>query len=474
MNNLIDRIETMEEEKLKELERGLCRDSLKFLCGTSLQMNDWDKVHDDVEDFAITNRDARYKMYLIPRGHLKTSILSIGKTIQDILKDFNQTVLLTSAVWGNSRSFLSEIKEYLTSKSRLPYLFGNFVSDKWNQDEIVIKQRTMANKTPTIDTAGIDKVLTSQHYKTIRADDLVTRENITNREQMQKVINHFKDLVKLLEPEGHLEIIGTRWHDADLYGHVLKELSSADLKGDAFVSMSRKAIENGEVIFKKKFTSEGLDNIKKQIGSYEYACNYDNSPVNPDTQQFKPPIRYWNVIDEGAVHYGAFDPATSEDKNSCDAVVIDACITPSNQLCVAEYKAFGGGSKNPADMMDCIFKYVSMFKIKKFGIETNGGQAVYIKLLQEEQKKRNIFFEIVPINQHRDKFSRIMALQPRYESGNLLLKQGMMELEEQLIRFPVSEKLDIIDGLSMIMQIAEPKLIYKPKVYIPQGDRHAA
>jgi len=481
VNGLIERQQAIETfasnlktpEEMKVLEQELCKTSLKYLCHNVLGMADWDTCHDDLEAFDSENRDSRYRLLLLPRGHLKTSILSVGKTIQDLIKDYNQSILLTSAVWGNARSFLSEIKEYLDSKSRLPYLFGEFKSHRWNTEEIIINQRTQANKTPTIDTAGIDKVLTSQHYKRIRADDLVSRENITTRDQIIKVINHFKDLVKLLEPDGQMEIIGTRWHDADLYSHIIKELMRSELKGDAFVFLKREAIEKGEVIFPKKFTKEGLDNIKAQIGSYEYACNYNNEPISPDNQHFKPPIRYWTNLDEKSNHYGAFDPATSEDKKACDAVIIDGCITPSNQMCVAEYKCFSEGAKNPMDMIDGIFKYVTTFKCKKFGIETNGGQEVYIKLVKEEMRKRNIFFDLVPIHQHRDKFSRIMALQPRYESGNLLLKQGMVELEDQLARFPVADKVDILDGLAMIMQIAEPQYLHKPKVFVPKtGGRY--
>ena len=118
-------------------------------------------------------------------------------------------------------------------------------------------------------------------------------------------------------------------------------------------------------------------------------------------------------------------------------------------------------------MFDKIFEYAQKYRWRKFALEVNGGQEVYVKLLQEEQRKRNVFFEIVPLHHIKDKFSRIIALQPRYESGNLLLKQGMMELEDQLLRFPVSSKLDIVDAFAMIQEIAIP-MMQKPKVYVPK------
>lgn len=241
---------------------------------------------------------------------------------------------------------------------------------------------------------------------------------------------------------------------------------------DKFAVYKRRAVEDGKPIFPKKFSLETLANIKAQIGSFEYSSNYDNDPINPEEQAFKPPFRYWKDLGDGAVHYGTFDPATSEKKNSCDAVVMDGCITKANQLCVVEYKAFR--VKNPDEMISKIFEYVSKYKIRKFGVETNGGQEIYVKLIEQAMRERNIFFELVPIHQHRDKSSRILALVPRYESGNLLLKQGMMELEDQMERFPVSAKLDILDALAMQLQIAEPQFERRAKPYIPREYRRVA
>ena len=46
----------------------------------------------------------------------------------------------------------------------------------------------------------------------------------------------------------------------------------------------------------------------------------------------------------------------------------------------------------------------------------------------------------------------------------------MTELEDQLLRFPVSSKLDIVDAFAMIHEIAEPVLV-KARVYVPKEFR---
>lgn len=461
-------IDLEQELVLNETQKFLCENDLKYLCRDVLKMSDWDICHDELNEFLKTSRK-RFKFIALPRGHLKTSILTIGLSIQHILKDHDTRILLANAVWDNARSFLSEIKAYLSDKSVLPRLYKTFQSDRWTQEEVVINQRISPNKTPTYATAGIEKALTSQHYKIIFADDLVNRQNITTEEQREKVKKYYSDLLDLLDPDGTLYIIGTRWHDGDLYGHILR---TEPEKFDTYIVGATKSGEiDGELIFPKKFSSEHLRQLLKSKGSYEFYCQYFNKPIADGTQHFKPPARFWTDVSREAIHYVTFDPATSEKKNACDAVVMDCAITGANQLCVVEYKLFGQ-NKNPNDMMATIFEYVLKYpnphgQVKKVGIEVNGGQEIYVKLLEQEMRKRNIFFEIFPIRQHIDKFSRIIALQPRWESGNLLLKQGMFELEDQMFRFPVSEKFDVIDTLAMQLQILSPIEESKARVYIP-------
>ena len=52
-------------------------------------------------------------------------------------------------------------------------------------------------------------------------------------------------------------------------------------------------------------------------------------------------------------------------------------------------------------------------------------------------------------------FRSVIALQPLWEQGNILLKQGMVELEDELQRFPVSRHDDLIDSLAMTIALGE-------------------
>ena len=225
---------TADEKRKLEKVQETCKSSLKYLCKDVLRMEDWGSLHTDLEKYL--KGSGPKKMILIPRGHLKSSVITIGYSIQKVLRDFNTRGLIANAVWDNARHFLYKISEYLTDKSYLPMLFGNFKSGRWNADEIVINQRTEAHAEATIATTGVEKTQTSQHYDWIVMDDLVVRENINTQEQRNKVIDFYRDTLDLLEPGGELVIIGTRWAMGDLYQHLIenemRSLNGKDLENE--------------------------------------------------------------------------------------------------------------------------------------------------------------------------------------------------------------------------------------------------
>lgn len=234
---------------------------------------------------------------------------------------------------------------------------------------------------------------------------------------------------------------------------------------NTFAVYKRKATENGVPIFPKKFSLEALELLKKQLGTYEYSCNYENEPINSETQHFRPPVRYWTDLGEGAQHTLTVDLAISEKTSADYTVVLDMARTRSNQLCVVEYAR---RHMSPSETIEKIFEFIQKYKPRRIGIEAVAYQMAMISLMKEEMRKRNVMVDMVPIHHNRDKFTRIVALQPYWETGNLLLKQGMIELEDELFRFPVGEHDDVIDALSMQLGVSDPQYTNQSRVYIPE------
>ena len=459
--NPVDTYKNLKQTDMDEFDRQLLQSNLKILCQQVFNMKSLlDIGHEYLFEF-LSESKKRKKLILTPRETYKTSILTVGIAIQEILKNPNISILLSSYIQSNAESFLRVIKSYFENNLTLKNLFGNFVSDKWNETEIIIKQRKLVDKTPTVSVSGVDKATTSQHYDMIFLDDIVNRQTVSTVEQIEKTERYYSDVADLLKkPNGKLFVIGTRWDGNDLYGKLIKKHS------EDFDILNLMATHNGtlsgECLYPKKLDRQVLEGLLRDKGSYDFYLQYMNTITSSDTKIFKPPFRYWSVNDlRTAKNCIAFDPATSERKNSCEAVVMASGLNESSQLCVLGYTIFREKEKIPLGMINKIFEYMNRFGCKNVIVETNGGQEVYVHLLHDEAKKRKVSINVIEVHQSRSKESRILALQSYFERGDLLLKQGMTELEDQfnLFRVPINSQVDVLDALAMRIQEEIPMTI---------------
>ena len=218
----------IQKDQIKALQQA-CKTDLRFLCKEVLGMTDWEELlHNDLAH--QLDSPASRKLFLMPRGHLKSSIITVGWGLQQVLRDPNIRVLITNAVWDKARAFLNQISGYLTDRSALPQIFGTFQTPnmRWTRDEIEIAQKTSRTiKEPTISTAGLEKSLTGYHYDLIICDDLVDATNITTAEQIEKVKSYYRNMLPLLDPGGRIVVIGTRWCIGDLYDELISTTATS-------------------------------------------------------------------------------------------------------------------------------------------------------------------------------------------------------------------------------------------------------
>ncbi len=167
------------------------------------------------------------KLVLVPRGHQKSTIISVCWVVQQLLRNPNETIGIYSAKWGLAKDLLHQIKNILT-QSALKDVFGEFRNrdNRWTLEEIDIAQKnSIINKNPSIRTGGLDGGKTGTHCSILLFDDPVTPENTTTPEQTRKTIDSFKDCLPLLDPGGKIIVVGTRYSNGDLYGGLIENES---------------------------------------------------------------------------------------------------------------------------------------------------------------------------------------------------------------------------------------------------------
>lgn len=173
--------------------------------------------------------DTKRKLICVPRGCLKSTVACVSYPIWLLIRNPNLRVLIDSELYTNSATFLREIKQHLASP-KLTAIFGEFKSNCWNESEIIIKQRTAKLKEASITVGGVGTTKVGQHYDVLIMDDMNGAQNSQTSEACQKVIAHYRGNISILEPTGTLIVIGTRWSENDLIGHILRnELSINDV-----------------------------------------------------------------------------------------------------------------------------------------------------------------------------------------------------------------------------------------------------
>ena len=99
------------------------------------------------------------------------------------------------------------------------------------KDPSRLGKRSKILKESSIVASGIGANKTSQHFDIIIHDDMNSHKNSQTAEQRKKVIDHYRLNHSILEPNGTLVIIGTRYAADDLIGHILENEIKNDTKG---------------------------------------------------------------------------------------------------------------------------------------------------------------------------------------------------------------------------------------------------
>lgn len=443
-----------------EQVRESCKNSLWFLCTQILGYQDWDVCHDEIEKFLA--RPANKKLVLIPRGHLKTAIVTKAFAIKSILNNPNIRILLANQVWDKSREMLSEIKGHLEGKSELPKLFGNFVSGRWNEEKIEVAQRTKSLAAPTIGTTGVEAEMTSTHFDLIILDDLMGLQNYKTKDQRDKVRAFYRSMINLLEPNGTLIVLGTRWHQDDIYQTIL------DNERQYYDVMVRSVVEEGKIIFPKKFNlkfdpvrkvwaytpDKCMDYIQflKQSTGADFFSQYMNNPVDDENQLFKTSyFKHYAQRPDNLFVVMTVDPAISEAQYSDYTGIVVAGRAPDGKIFVLDTLRGKWGS--PKEIVDQIFLMRDKWRPTVVAIEENGFQKSLRYWAEDEMKRTNIFFPIETLKSpvKRDglvKEYRIKALEPYYRNGLVYHQSWMKDLEEELAQFPRAKHDDLSDALS--------------------------
>lgn len=271
------------------------------------------------------------------------------------------------------------------------------------------------------------------------------------------------------EGEGVIIVIMQRWREDDLVGRLLEEDEKLREKGEPtedweVISLPAIADEDefykgelvrkeGESLWKTKFPLSVLESIKIQSGYY-WASQYQQNPILAETAEFKKEMfKYYKDEDisfKNLRYYTLVDPAISQKKAADNTVVLTIAkeVGGHNIYRIRE----DAGKYTPQQTVDLIFMHYLQYH-SDIWVETIAYQEALKFMIQEEQRKKQIYFYFNEIKSRSAKETRIRGLLGLYQTGVIWHRAGTdINYELELLSFPKGRRDDRIDCCAFMLQ----------------------
>ena len=477
--------------------RRLCREDLFFLLTIGCKRPDLnvDWLYNRCRE---VEADPDGCLDLWAREHYKSTIITFGKTIQDVLASHGddplprwQGSVVTVGIFSHTRpiakGFLDQIKMEFENNTFLKSLFPDVLYEeprrqapKWGLDAGLIVKRDANPREATIEAWGVvDGQPTGKHFYILVYDDIVTLENVTTPEQITRTTNALKTSFNLGSRGGPKRFIGTRYHFNDTY----RELIENETAFPRIHKATKNGKSDGEPVL---LTVEQNREKRKEMGPYIYACQMLMDPKEDSVMGFK---EEWLMYYDQARNVGNWnfylycDPANEKKKDNDFTVMLVLGLGPDNNIYLVNGLRDRLGLTQRAA---ALFNFHRAYRPLGVGYEKYGKDAD-IEHIEYQMEHLNYRFLITPLGGGMAKNDRIRRLVPYFEQRRIWLPHTLKyktvtnqindlvtELKSEYTHFPVAVHDDVMDCLARVtdkdLPVQFPELIHNlpvPSVTLP-------
>lgn len=412
---------------------------------------------------------------LWPREHAKSSIITFGKTIQDILRDPEITVGIFSFNRPTAKAFLRQIKHEFEGNELLRSLFPDILwespqrdAPKWSEDDGIIVIRKSNPRESTVEAWGmVDAQPTSKHFRLMVYDDVVTRDSVTNADMIRKVTEAWEASLNLGTENGAVRYIGTRWHYNDTYRAILDRGAAKERLHTVTVDGK---VDGEPVLWSRELVAKK----RRDMGPYTFNAQMLLDPTADRSQGFRDEwLRHYEPRGDygGMNKYLLVDPANSKKSDSdYTAMAVIGLGSDENYYLLDAIR----DRLSLTERGDAIFALHRRWKPVGVGYERYGMMAD-VEYLRDRQRQENYRFEITEVGGQVSKPDRIKKMIPIFEAGRFWLPETLIKEDyegrrvdliqtfenEEYRPFPVGLHDDLFDAIARIwdMPVVWPKAV---------------
>lgn len=425
------------------------------------------KMIEDLERLIVTD-EIRELAFIMFRESAKTTFSKIFLIWLIIFKK-RKYINVDSFDKENAERILFDIAFELTNNQRLIDDFGVFFTRKRGVDDI--KQTKISNfvtengirlEAHSTQESVRGRLHLNQRPDFLLLDDFETNKTKDSKAYTKQVYDHISEALGGMSPDGRILYLGNYITE---YGNVQNLFNRAKIDdrvvvhnipvmddqevptwGSKYARTDKEAKETGKV---------SIEDIEKKLGSYVFSYEMMNKPIDDKQAEFKKNnivhVTELDVKKLDTLCFITIDSAVSEKESADYTGVVINRVSPDNKWYVTSYRL----KVNTRELIDHIFYLVNTYKPKTIGIEETTFTMAIKPFLQEEMRKRALFFSVTELK-HKStlKETRIRALIPRWENGGIFLVGDNIELVDEMRSFPRGIHDDVLDSLAYQMQVA--------------------
>ena len=380
------------------------------------------------------NRKARLAI-AAPRGHAKSTIVSLVYVLWCVLYLKERLILIASNTHEQAVTLLKDIKDQLKSNHLIVSDFPEICRGKkptpWRDNRIQLPNGAMirvygAGQTPR----GVKN--DKDRPGLIIADDLENEEQAQSEEQRDKLRSWFnKSLLNTGHPETNVVVIGTILHQDSLLANLVDPDRNSGWNGKKYKAVEKfsdnpqfwerwssifcrreeherntgpeaaklyfeanreKMLEGTEVLWPEWESYYDLMEIRVRDGLRSFQSEKQNEPIDPQQCIFKEEdFLFWDDEYRDVQHliqsingrgrfYGACDPSLGKStRGDYTAIVI---LLQDNDSKINYVIAAHISHCSPSQTIERITEYAGMYEFKKFAIESNNFQELMVEDLK--------------------------------------------------------------------------------------------
>ena len=423
--------------------------------------------------------DERYVAIAAPRGHAKSTIITIAYTLASVLFRRNKYCIIVADTVGQAVMFLGQIKNIIYSSTEIQKLFGlemnekGVVFEKDTEDDIIVKFadglkfRIMAK--------GAEQKLRGLQWDGGRPDlvvidDLLNEELVANKDRRDKLRKWvFGSLIPCISQSGLIRWVGTVMNlDDPLMSLMPPERSKDSIVEDLKIWSNKKKGAWKSVLYrahnhdmskllwperktKQEFRDLRADFVEQGMPEV-YACEYLNNPIDDS-------IRYFRKTDllamteedkkKPLVYYITADLAISLKERADYTAIVVGGMDESGQLqirnCIRE-------RMDGDEIVQTLLTLYNVYKPMCVGIEDTQISKALGPYINRAMMETGTYMNIVPLKPHRmDKIMRARSIQARCRAGMVKFDKAADwwgSFEDEVLSFPRAKHDDVVDALA--------------------------